>query len=279
MKCSFNKLLKIFVLVVTLLVSQPSFGRRMVLSATTPKPIAYASVGILDRQMGTVTDSSGYFTLQTSGLNPNDILKISCIGYEPKCYSIADFANMPDSIFLTEKQIPLQEIVVKPQKIKNRTVGRKNGGGFICIEIEGDRAAGQGVATPLKVKKRAWLKELGFSVINNSHTLSSMKFRVNIYRKDGDRYELDNIPPVYFDYSRKDLDNKGRFLFSFPCEIMLEKGEYYVELEFLHDFRNEFFVMKTKPMTGKTRYRYASQSGWKTLPFGAPIYINYDNVE
>lgn len=60
---------------------------------------------------------------------------------------------------------------------------------------------------------------------------------------------------------------------------MLEKGDYYVELEFLENFKNELFVMKSKPMTGRTRYRYASRSDWETMPFGAPIYVEYDNME
>lgn len=59
---------------------------------------------------------------------------------------------------------------------------------------------------------------------------------------------------------------------------MLEEGDYYVELEFLENFFNELFVMKSKPFTGKTRYRYASQSAWETLPFGAPIYIDYESL-
>lgn len=60
---------------------------------------------------------------------------------------------------------------------------------------------------------------------------------------------------------------------------MLEEGNCYVELEFLENFSSELFVMKSKPLTGRLHYRYASQSAWETLPFGAPIYIEYDSVE
>ena len=98
-----------------------------------------------------------------------------------------------------------------------------------------------------------------------------------IMERDGD--ELENIEPLYFDYSREDLDSDGRFIYHFPTEIMLDKGEYYVELEFLRNFNNEISVMKSKPVTGRTHYRYASQSGWETLPFGAPLYVDYDSAE
>ncbi len=80
------------------------------------------------------------------------------------------------------------------------------------------------------------------------------------------------------EYNKSKLVN-GSFTYTFPGEIMLDEGSYYVELEFLENFFNELFVMKSKPLTGKTRYRYASQSAWKTLPSEAPIYIEYDSVE
>lgn len=86
------------------------------------------------------------------------------------------------------------------------------------------------------------------------------------------------MPPVYFDYDKSRLDD-GSFTYTFPEEIMLDEGNYYIELEFLENFHDEYFIMRSKPLTGKTRYRYASQSGWETLPFGAPVYIEYDSVE
>ena len=105
-----------------------------------------------------------------------------------------------------------------------------------------------------------------------------MKFRVNVYRKDDDDYILQNIKPVYFEYDKSQLVN-GSFSHKFYEEILLDADDYYVELEFLENFSNEHFTMRTKPLTGKTRYRYASQSKWETLPFGSPIYIEYDCVE
>ena len=132
---------------------------------------------------------------------------------------------------------------------------------------------------PLKVDKRAWLKEIGFVVVVDDYTVSRMKFRVNIYAKDGDSYRpLTSVRQHYFDYDRDALVD-GRFSYTFPEEITLEKGEYYVELEFLENFSNALFLMKTRPMTGRTRYRYASQSDWETMPFGAPIYVGYDTLK
>lgn len=251
---------------------------RRVLSESTREPVVYASVGVISRNLGTVTDSLGNFSLKIPPEFINDSIRISSIGYVAKTFAVKDINIIPDTILLADDIMMLSEVVIKPQRIRHKTVGRKNAGGFIYIEIEGYRAAGQGLATPLKVKERAWLKELGFTIMTENNPLSKMKFRVNIYRQEDDEYILQNFNPIYFDYDKSQLDN-GLFTYKFPEEIMLEEGSYYIELEFLENFSNEYFVMRSKPLTGKTRYRYASQSGWETMPFGAPVYIEYDSVE
>lgn len=251
---------------------------RTVLSESTGEPVAYASVGVVNRNLGTVTDTLGNFSLKIPPEYINDSIRISCIGYVSKTFAVKDINSIPDTIFLADDVMMLSEVVVRPQRIKHKTAGRKSAGGFIAIEVEGYKAAGQGLLTPLKVKERAWLKELGFTIVTGEKTLSKMRFRVNIYRKEDDEYLLQKINPIYFDYDRSQLHN-GLFTYKFPEELMLEKGNYYIELEFLENFSNEYFIMRTKPLTGKTRFRYASQSGWETLPFGAPVYIEYDSVE
>lgn len=252
---------------------------RTILSESSREPVVYASVGVINRNIGTVSDTLGNFSLNIPEEFINDSIRISSIGYVPRTFAVKDISNLPDTIYLADNAIVLSEVVVKPQIIEHKTAGRKGGGGFIGINVEGYKAAGQGLAIPLKVKNRAWLKEIDFEIINYSKTLSRMKFRINIYRKENGKYVLQNIKPVFFDYDKSQLQPNGSFSFHFPEEIMLEKGEYYVELEFLENFFNESFIMSSKPLTGRTRYRYASQSEWKTLPFGAPIYIEYDCVK
>lgn len=255
----------------------PGFARTVV-SESTGKPITYASVGVINRNFGTVTDTLGNFSLTIPREFINDSVRISSIGYTAQTFAVKDIQNIPDTIRLADNAVMLSEVVVKPQRIKLKTAGRKGGGGFIFIEVEGYKAAGQGLAIPINVKDRAWLKNIGFTIITDNKPLSRMKFRVNIYRKEDGKYVLQNIKPTYFDYDKSQLTD-GSFSYAFPDEIMLEKGNYYVELEFLENFANEYFTMRSKPITGKTRYRYASQSEWESLPFGAPIYVEYDSAE
>ena len=273
-----KSLLRIINCLLLITVSTNICSSRTVLSESTGEPVIYASIGVINRNLSTVTDSLGNFSLKIPAEYINDSIRISSIGHVAKIFAVKDIKNIPDTIFLADDAIMLDEVVVKPHKIKHKTAGRKSAGGFIYIEVEGYRAAGQGLATTLNVKERAWLKELGFTIMTENRPLSKMKFRVNIYRKENHEYILQNFNPIYFDYDKSQLTN-GLFTYKFPEEIMLEEGNYYVELEFLENFSNEYFIMRSKPMTGRTRFRYASQSDWETMPFCAPIYIEYGSVE
>lgn len=127
------------------------------MSESTREPIAYASVGVVNRNLGTVADTLGNFSLKIPAEFINDSIRISSIGYIAKTFAVKDIKNIPDTIYLADDVMMLNEVVVKPQRIKHKTAGRKGGGGFIYINVEGYKAAGQGLATPLKVKERAWL--------------------------------------------------------------------------------------------------------------------------
>ena len=65
-----------------------------------------------------------------------------------------DVKYLPDTSYLVEDICTLSEVVVKPQTTKHKTAGRKGSSGFIAMDVEGYKAAGQGLAIPLKVKKQ-----------------------------------------------------------------------------------------------------------------------------
>lgn len=144
---------------------------RTVLSESTREPVIYASIGVINRTLGTVADL-GNFSLKIPAEFIDDSIRISSIGYVAKTFAVKDIQNIPDTILLADDVRMLNEVVVKPVRIKYKTTGRKSTGGFIYIEIEGNRAAGLGLATPLKVKERAWLKELGCTLKTSQMNIS-----------------------------------------------------------------------------------------------------------
>ena len=216
-----ESLFRTVICLVLVLASAHLCHSRTVLSESTGEPVIYASVGVINRNLGTVADTAGNFSLQILPEFVNDSIRISSIGYVAKTFAVKDIKSIPDTIFLSEDVRMLSEVVVKPQRVKHKTAGRKGAGGFIYIEVEGYKAAGQGLATPLKVKGRAWLKELGFTIVTENRPLSEMKFRINIYRKEDDQYILQNFNPIFFDYDKSQLDN-GLFTYPFGAPVYIE---------------------------------------------------------
>lgn len=101
---------------------------RTVLSESTKEPIAYASVGVINRNLGTVADTLGNFSLKAPAEFINDSIRISSIGYVAKTFAVKDIKNIHDTIFLADDVLMLNEVVVKPQRIKHKTAGRKGAG-------------------------------------------------------------------------------------------------------------------------------------------------------
>ena len=60
-----------------------------VLDQTTQAPVAYASVGVLRRPVGTVADDQGRFTLKLPAANDQDSLRIGLLGYAPRTMQMA----------------------------------------------------------------------------------------------------------------------------------------------------------------------------------------------
>ena len=106
---------------------------RTVMSESTREPIEYASIGVVNRNLGTVADTLGNFSLSIPPEFINDSIRISSIGYIAKTFAVREIAIMPGTILFSDNVLVLREVVVKPHMIKHKTAGRKGADGFIYI--------------------------------------------------------------------------------------------------------------------------------------------------
>lgn len=113
-----TKILLIFVFVI---VSQIVNGQNKIqgyiLDKQTLKPLSYATIGALNQQYGTYTDTSGLFTLYF--LNITDSLKVSYLGYKSIHVCVQDLQRST-TILIESDPLQLNEVVIKPQKTKKR---------------------------------------------------------------------------------------------------------------------------------------------------------------
>ncbi|MDR6562846.1 MULTISPECIES: carboxypeptidase-like regulatory domain-containing protein [unclassified Arcicella] len=80
--------------------------------------VAYATISLINKPTGTVSNESGNFCLDIQGKRGiEDSLLFSALGYEQRIFSLNDFLHS-DTIFLREKNVVLEEVTVKSRKNK-----------------------------------------------------------------------------------------------------------------------------------------------------------------
>jgi hypothetical protein len=108
----------IFLLIQIKVYGQVITGR--VADSKTNEPLEYVSIGIIDTNFGTITDSTGYFRFEAK-VDELSIVRISMIGFKPQKFTVKDLQGQQNEIKLDEKTFELTEVIIKPTK--ERKVG------------------------------------------------------------------------------------------------------------------------------------------------------------
>lgn len=200
----------------------------IVLDIKTKEPIAFANIGIVGKGIGTVTHEDGTFELNIAKTIPEDIIRISYIGYNPQSYSILQYQKQYtgfSQIYITESNYNLNEIVIRPKAFKSKVAGNTGksieNASFVDNSLDTSNI-GFEVGTRIKIKERpTYIDEV---VINFSKNESKgCIFRLNIY--DGKIKNNPNIlkQPIYIT-----IDNELSTL-----KIDLRKYNILVENDFI----------------------------------------------
>ena len=125
----------ILILLIQIKVSGQVIAGRITDSKTN-EPLEYVSIGIINTNFGTISDSNGYFKLDAK-VEESSIVRISMIGYESQKFTVKELRNNKNEIKLIETTIELTEIIIKPTKERkvgatsyNRSSGWSGWGGL-----------------------------------------------------------------------------------------------------------------------------------------------------
>lgn len=160
-----------------------------IVDSKTKRPIPYVNIGILHKNAGTVCDSCGFFKLNYIKRNTDDTLKISCVGYSSfvlPLYSVNENSFLEHTTFeLDPQENELKEIVVRPGKIKTKTLGNKIQNAMIVSGFSTSELGSEvGAVLKYNKKKAGKIKDFNFYLTGN--LFDSATFRVNLYEfKDG----------------------------------------------------------------------------------------------
>jgi hypothetical protein len=233
-------------------------------------PIPYANIGIINKNIGTVSNPKGWLTIEIDNEFNNDTLCISCIGYESKKYLIAELKNsLKDieqlKIELKPKIYQLEEIIVKPIDLETYTLGNfcepdsPYGNSFPSKNL------GTEIGVMIKLPKdvdKAYLKELRFYV--GEFTYDYFTVRLNVYNiKDGlpDKNILNE--QIFID-----INSTGEYKINLQRKNIATTGDFFVFLEYFkipdqHEGKLIFCAVHNPDIyKGNGYYRLTSHGKW-----------------
>lgn len=264
-----------FLIFIFLISCNSIFGQVIIgtlINADSKQPIGFANIGIVGKNVGTVTDLNGRFKLFVDSKYDNDTILFSIIGYKPLLIKISDLRKKVDNeVFLKERAYEITEVVIKPRIFKQRTLGVTTKFKNISSGFK-DNILGYECGILMKVKKTAFIKKINLNI--SYCTYDTIFYRLNIYKVSG-KMDFENIlrEPIYLKIPKESV--KDEIQIDLQSKNIVVDGDFLITLEHVKDLGNGYLHF-CAGITDKTYYRLTSQGKWETSPFGISISVIAD---
>lgn len=248
--------------------------------------LQYANIGIANKNIGTVSNSNGKFSLKIDEkINENDMVSFSYVGYRTKSITLSKLNLSNNVIELEPEKKQLEEVVVKFVKPKPKIIGRNSKGlglmhcnFYTYYEKDVDDRLSKEVGMKFKLKKDCKINDLNFNITSNE--FSSLKFRLNFYKiENGFPTALIVEKDIVFEI--KD-EFKGWYSLDLkPYEIYLDKETediaitiQWVESKKANE-RSKYFGISTAMSATETGFfREKAMDGWRKSGQSLSFYLN-----
>lgn len=265
-------LLIFFICTSNLLLAQSTYNGKIIDSQTIQE-LAYVNIGIIGKNIGTVSDLDGKFDIEFDESYNQDTLRISMVGYKTKDYVIAEFKKLIAEnaiIGLVQKSVNLQEIVISSRNLKTKVLGNKTTSQFMSAGFS-ENKLGNEIGIKIKIKKSpTYIKDFNVSIVKNE--FDTVRFRLNFYSiKKGLPNELLNSENIIVETSMKN----GILTVDLEKYNIVVKENFFVTMEWIEDFGDIFGLSFSSNMFGKkVAIRNTSQGNWaKTGLFSIGINV------
>lgn len=253
-----------------------------VIDAETSQPLAYASVGIIEKPLGTIADSSGIFSFSVNNENIDDTLLISMVGYADIRIAVKDFTNSDKLIKLQKRIGQLSEVIIGhlTEKFNSEIIGRQNVSKLVQVSIHNKNTATETIGSEMGMKyktnrENARLKDFNFYISANN--FNYIKFRINVYAVRNDNPDtllcntqvfatLDDYKTGWVKINLEDYN------------IQLNK-EFIVTLQWIESRMDKvekpvtILPVAATPFSKNCYMRIASQDKWKKMGFNLSNFV------
>jgi len=256
----------------------PSFSQTYsgkLINADNDEAVPFANIGVVDRNIGTVSDLEGRFIIELGSQYAKDSLRISCIGFSDRQFLVSSFIEEAGSsrqmqIKLDPKSYQLDEVIIEPGKTRSYTLGypcdsnSAYGNAFYSTELGTEMGV---VITIPGNEDEAYLKKLRFYV--GEFTFGSFPVRINIYNlKDGLPHENILRESIVIE-----INSVGAYILDLGQYNITTTGDFFVSLEYyrvpdIAEGKLVFCAVHTsKRHKGDSYFRWTSQGNWQREMF------------
>lgn len=166
-----------------------------ILDYNTREPIPFVNIGILGKNLGTVSDDAGKFSLEApkTGWNSSDTLRFSSIGYQSVDVVLLHEKELPQSIYLKPVTLTLPTVLINPKKFKRpKVLGHRNNAENMVFYFQSNRL-GTELCNLIEVKKGSYyLKKAHFNIAQNK--FGPLFFRVHVYENEAGKPGKNLLP-------------------------------------------------------------------------------------
>lgn len=200
----------------------------VLMDSATQKPVPYANIGIAEKNLGTVSDENGRFSLAVPDSLAKHDLTISRIGYQKMTIAINSFGKLNDTLLLIPETYELQEVTISVGKMREKKAG--HAGGMMIQFQESGKHLGYEIGTILKLskKKPSLLKDFNFNAITYGR-IDYALMRLNVYSIEDDEFTNVLKENIYVTLT-DNLSERERCINLLPYNIVVQ-GDIAVTLE------------------------------------------------
>jgi hypothetical protein len=254
-----------------------------VLSSETKSGIAFVNVGIVGKNVGTVTDLDGNFSIELDNIYNNDSIRFSMIGFESKSFLVSYFKeNSIKTIYLNPKSYFLTEVKVFFHRTREITLGTPVISDALKSGFENNNL-GSELGIEVDTKGQVKLEDINLNVA--TCTYDSVTYRLNIYKiedkiedktedKKEDKVEYKNIltEPIYISFSKDKI--KDVITYDLRKYSILIEGKVLITLELYKDLGEGRLLFYTQFFTGYTYHKKTSEGNWTKAPGLIGMYLH-----
>jgi|TARA_B110000902_G_scaffold226428_1_gene265070 hypothetical protein len=239
-----------------------------VLSSNLKDSLSYVNIGVLNKDIGSVSNDKGRFELELKKEFLNESLTFSMIGYKSKTIRIVDFKKHK-TIILEENITELDEIVISNKKYKSKILGNKKPKSFLASLSFSKIEAGNEIGIKVKVRKPTIIETFNIAVLKNEYGI--LNLRINFYDlKKGIPNKRINKDNIIISAEVKD----GIITADLSKYELIFKDDFFVSVESLKKLDDNKEIIFAGRILNKSFARKTSQGSWNKVKVGFCIFLN-----